>query len=78
LLYRPESQRKAHEIFSDIKVQQDALLKLLPSTYEYLSYLHETEQSASRSPALRMSHLKQNIFGVEQQAEPASTTVAVS
>lgn len=58
LLYRPESVAKARDVFARIRTQQEDLLERLPTTYAYLQRFHAAEESASRSPALAISHAR--------------------
>lgn len=56
IAYEPEAIQQASTLFACIKQQQHRLSEQLPSTYEYLRHLHSKENSAARSPALRISH----------------------
>jgi tryptophan halogenase len=55
LLYRRSSVAEAAGLFVAIKQRQADLLERLPSNYEFLQQLHRGENSAARSPALRLS-----------------------
>lgn len=59
LAYEPERIQEAQRLFAQIKRQQKQLSEQLPSTYEYLSYLHREANSAARSPALSTSGVKE-------------------
>ena len=59
LAYAPAQVQEAQQLFAQIKQQQRALSQQLPSTYEYLSYLHRETNAAARSPALAISRVKE-------------------
>jgi tryptophan halogenase len=56
LRYRPRDVAAAEETFGKVKRAQRDLVARLPTNYAFLSKLHASESSASRSPALRLSH----------------------
>lgn len=55
LHYRPRDVAAAEAVFAEIKRAQRELGAMLPTNYEFLKKLHAMENSAARSPALRMS-----------------------
>lgn len=59
LAYEPAQMEEAQRLFAQIKQQQKRLRAELPSTYEYLSYLHRETNSAAHSPALAISRVEE-------------------
>ena len=57
LAYEPAQVQEAQRLFAQIKQQQTLLGAQLPSTYEYLRYLHSETNAALRSPALAISRV---------------------
>jgi tryptophan halogenase len=59
LAYEPAQMQEAERLFAQIKQQQKRLRVELPSTYEYLSYLHRETNAAAHSPALAISRVEE-------------------
>ncbi len=73
IAYEPEMAAQARDLVAQLKQQQQELRARLPSTYEYLRYLHSEQSSAPRS-SVRHSSRASNI--TPHQTHPLPESVA--